>query len=289
MRNLIDFLLRYSSWFVFTFYVVVSCVLLFRTNPYQHYIYMTSAGSVASAVYGSTNNVTSYFHLRDINEDLQHRNAALELEAITLREQLRKYREAAYADTLKISPPLDKFEFIIAHVINNSVSRPYNYITIEKGTLDSVRPEMGVVDQNGVVGIVNIVGPHTARIISILNPNLRLSCKVKGSDHFGSLVWDGKSPEEAVLEEMPRHVKFKKGDTIITSGYSAVFPEGIPVGIIKSHEKEHNDNFYSLRIKLLTDFSQLSTVRLIGNRLLGELREVEKDEFASDSPSNGNK
>lgn len=286
MRNLIDFLLRYSSWFVFTFYVVVSCVLLFRTNPYQHYIYMTSAGSVAAVVYGGTSNVSSYFHLRDINEDLQHRNAALELEVITLRDQLRKYHEAVYADTLKVSAPLNNFDFTIAHVINNSISRPYNYITIDKGQLDSIQPEMGVVDQNGVVGIVNIVGPHTSRIISLLNPNLRLSCKVKGSDHFGSLVWDGKSPEEAVLEEMPRHVKFKKGDTIITSGYSAVFPEGIPVGIIKSHEKEHNDNFYSLRIKLLTDFSQLSTVRLIGNRLRDELMEIEKDEFNDNTPGN---
>lgn len=279
MRNLLDFFLRFSSWFVFAFYVVLSCVLLFQNNPYQHYVYLTSAGRVASSVYNTTSNVTSYFHLRDINDDLQHRNAALELEVISLREQLRKYSEITYADSMTITPALSNYNFIIAHVINNSVSKPYNYITIEKGSIDSVKPEMGVVDQNGVVGIVNVVGEHTARIISILNPNLRLSCKVKGSDYFGSLVWDGKSPHEAVLEEMPRHVKFNIGDTIITSGYSAVFPEGIPVGIIINHEKEHNDNFYSLRIKLLTDFTQLSTVRVINNNLRPELQQLEKEDY----------
>ena len=279
MRNLFDFLLRFSSWFVFAFYVVLSCVLLFQNNPYQHYVYLTSAGDIASSVYNTTNNVTSYFHLKDINEDLQQRNASLELEVISLREQLMEYQDEIYSDSMAIPPSLSNYNFIIAHVINNSISRPYNYITIEKGSLDSIKPEMGVVDQNGVVGIINVVGEHTARIISILNPNLRLSCKVKGSDYFGSLVWDGKSPREAVLEEMPRHVKFNIGDTIITSGYSAVFPEGIPVGIIKSHEKEHNDNFYSLRIELSTDFTQLSTVRIISNRLRGELQQLEKEDY----------
>lgn len=279
MRNLFDFLLRFSSWFVFAFYVVLSCVLLFQNNPYQHYVYLTSAGDIASSVFNTTNNVTSYFHLKDINEDLQHRNASLELEVISLRNQLRQFKDIAYADSMTIPKALSNYDFIIAHVINNSISHPYNYITIEKGRLDSVKPEMGVVDQNGVVGIVNVVGDHTARIISILNPNLRLSCKVKGSDYFGSLVWDGKSPYHAVLEEMPRHVKFNLGDTIITSGYSAVFPEGIPVGTIKDHEKEHNDNFYSLRIELLTDFTKLSTVRVISNSLRPELQRLEAEDY----------
>lgn len=205
----------------------------------------------------------------------------LELEMLSLKNQLQQYRELQYADSMSVVPALSNYDFIIAHVINNSVSRPYNYITIEKGELDSIKPEMGVVDQNGVVGIVNVVAPHTARIISILNPNLRLSCKVKGSDYFGSLVWDGKSPREAVLEEMPRHVKFNKGDTIVTSGYSAVFPEGIPVGIIVNQEKEHNDNFYSLRIKLLTDFTQLSTVRVVSNKLRPELQKLEAEDYTT--------
>ena len=137
---------------------------------------------------------------------------------------------------------------------------------------------MGVVDQNGVVGIVNVVGKNTARIISLLNPNLRLSCKVKGSDYFGSLVWDGKSPYYAILEEMPRHVKFSTGDTIVTSGYSAVFPEGIVVGQVDEQLSSGADNFYSLRIKLSTDFTQLSTVRLIKNNIKEEFDRLKSND-----------
>ena len=162
-------------------------------------------------------------------------------------------------------------------MINNSISRPYNYITVEKGTIDGVAPEMGVVDQNGVVGVVNVVSEHYARIISLLNPQFRLSCKLKGSDVFGSLVWDGGSPEEALLEELPKHTVYEPGDTIVTSGYSSVFPEGIPVGTIKSADRGVDDNFFTLRIKLFTDFSRLSTVRIISNDNIEEVQTVETD------------
>ena len=282
MGTLWDFLLKYSRWFLFAFYVVVSCMMLFNTNPYQHYVWMTSASRVTAAVYGVATNVTSYFHLHDINEDLQRRTADLVLEVIGLRRQLRAVNERVYADSIARDSVMQPFDFIIAHVISNSVSHTHNYITIEKGRLDSIRPEMGVVDQNGVVGIVNVVGDHSARVISLLNPKMRLSCKVKGRDYFGSLVWDGRNPSEAVLEEMPRHERFRKGDTIVTSGYSAVFPEGIPVGTIISHEKEHDDNFYALRIKLLTDFSTLSTVRVIANDMRPELDAITAGEENDD-------
>lgn len=224
-------------------------------------------------------NITSYFYLRDINNDLQTRNAMLENELINLKSTLRDYKLKQYEnDSTTIPAQYRQFEFIIAHVISNSISKPLNYITINKGTIDGIKPEMGIVDQNGVVGIVNIVGEHASRVISLLNPHFRLSCKVKGSDSFGSLVWDGKSPYNAVLEEMPRHVKFAKGDTIVTSGYSSVFPEGIIVGTIAGRKIENNDNSYSLIIKLTTDFTQLSTVRAIKNNFSEELQNLVKEE-----------
>ena len=170
-----------------------------------------------------------------------------------------------------------RYGFTIAHVINNSISRPYNYITIEKGSLDGIEPEMGVVDVNGVVGIVNKVTDHTARIISVLNPNLRLSCKVLGSDHIGSLVWDGEDSRFAVLEELPRHAVYNVGDTIVTSGFSSAFPEGVAVGTVKEELRYHDDNFHALRVELFTDFSTLSTVRVVTDGLRDELQEVEDD------------
>lgn len=277
MRGLIDFFVRHSGWAVFLLFATLSCVMLFRGNPYQQHVYMTSAGAVASAVYRTSNSVTGYFHLRGINEDLQQRTAQLEMELIDLRRQLRAAGEKIYGDSVPVDSALRQYRFIMAHVINNSIARSNNFITIARGESDGVRPEMGVVDQNGVVGIVNVTGPHTARLISVLNSDLRLSCKVKGSDAFGSLVWDGKSPRRALLEEMPRHVEFALGDTVITSGYSVVFPEGIPVGRVVGHKRDDDDNFYSLSVELFTDFATLSTVRVIENFSKDEIESVEQD------------
>lgn len=283
MRNLLNFLIRYSSWFVFAFYVVISCSLLFNRNPYQHHVYMTSAGAVAAGLHDVSSNVTGYFALRDINNDLQRQTATLQEEVLTLRDQVRRYHERELQDSLRSIDSIGKFRFVIATVINNSITRPYNYVTVNKGTADGLRPEMGVLDQNGVVGVVNVVSEHYARIISLLNPNFRLSCKLRGSDTFGSLVWDGKDPRRAVLEELPKHTQFHKGDTIVTSGYSAVFPEGIPVGVIEGSANGEDDNFFTLRIRLLTDFTALSTVKVISNTDLDEIRSIETDADSKDS------
>lgn len=133
MRNLLNFFIRYSTWFVFVFYVVLSCVLLFQKNPYQHHVYLTSANTVASGVYDVTSNITGYINLRDINEDLQRRNAMLESEVIALRNRNRQLRQSIMQDSLRQLDSIGGFEFIIASVINNSVIKPYNYITIDKG------------------------------------------------------------------------------------------------------------------------------------------------------------
>lgn len=277
MRGLIDFFVRHSGWAAFVLFATLSCIMLFGGNPYQQHVYTTSAGAVASTVYGAANSVTGYFHLRGINQDLQQHTSDLETEVIDLRRRLRDVTMQLYGDSAAVDSSLQQYRFILAYVINNSIVHSNNFITINRGELDGVRPEMGVVDQNGVVGIVNVTGPHTARLISLLNSDLRLSCKVKGSDAFGSLVWDGKSPRRAVLEELPRHVEFNLGDTVITSGYSVVFPEGIPVGTVVDRRRDDDDNFYSLTVELFTDFATLSTVRVIENFSKDEILAVEED------------
>jgi len=259
--------------------------MLFTTNPYQHHIYLTSAGNITSGIYSAGRNVSEYFALRDINEDLHRRNAALELEVLTLKQRLRDYSTRLYHDTMTTDTVLSRYSFVIAHVINNSISKPNNYITIDKGATDGIAPEMGVVDQNGVVGIVNITGPHSSRIISLLNPHLRLSCKVKGSEHVGSLQWDGKSPDEAVLEELPRHARFHRGDTIVTSGYSTAFPEGVPVGTVMAAQRDRDNNFLAVKVKLFTDFSTLSTVRIVRDAMASELRHVESSDIDENTAS----
>lgn len=284
MHNLLEFFVRIGTWLLFAAYVVVSCVLLFTRNPYHHYIWLTSANSAVAAVYRTASNVTSYFNLREINDDLLARNSDLEMELLGLRQKLQELTETAGTDTFNLDSLKVRYQFRMAHVINNSVSHSHNYLTIDKGSADGIEPEMGVVDVNGIVGIVNKVGPNSARVISVLNPNLRLSCKVMGSDHIGSLVWDGSDSRDALLEELPRHAVYDIGDTIVTSGFSSAFPEGVPVGVVVKSLGSKDDNFRTLRVRLFTDFSTLRTVRVIGDGMRRELQEIERD---NDNPTTG--
>lgn len=282
MQELLTFFVRNSKWFLLALYTMLSCWLLMSHNPYQHHVFLTSAGAVASSVYNVQSGVSSYFDLREINEDLNSRNAVLQREILALRSQLQRMNEQLQADTMHLFEPVSNFDFVVAHVIKNSIARPHNYITINRGSDDGILPEMGVIDQNGVVGIVNVVDRHSARLISLLNPDFRLSCKIKGSDNFGSLVWDGADPTVAMLEELPRHTVYHAGDTIVTSGYSAVFPEGLPVGYVIADGKTHNENFFTLKVRLATDFTTLSNVQVVLNKQRAELDSLEKADRKSD-------
>ncbi len=278
MNELFGFIVRHSKWLVFAFFVTISCTLLFNDDPYRRHVFMTSAGRMAATVYKGANNVTSYFDLREINGDLNRRNAELQAEIVRMQETIDRLREQNYTDTLALDSGVRHFDFIVAHVINNSISHPFNYLTINKGSSDGIKPELGVIDRNGVVGIVSTTGAHSARVISLLNPHFRLSCKIKRSDYFGSLVWDGANPSQALLEELPRHTVFEPGDTIVTSGYSAVFPSGLPVGVIIGADTDRNQNFFTLRVRLLADFTTLGNVQVVINNQAEEIRALSAGE-----------
>ena len=286
MQNLLLFFLRWRPWMLFAIYVIVSCALLFSSNPYQQSVYLTSANSVSAGIYGMASKVSAYFNLLDINEDLQQRNSHLEQQLLELEARLQLYKEKEIALDIEADSTLSRFDFIVAHVINNSISRPHNFITINKGSADGIKPEMGVVDQNGVVGKINVVGEHSSRIISLLNSDLRISSKVRGSEQVGSLVWNGDDSRYAILEELPRHSTFNVGDTVVTSGYSTTFPEGVPVGIVDAELKDYDENFYTLRVRLFTDFSKLSMVRVIIDNMADELRIVEQDNIEPSASDN---
>ena len=281
MNNLLNFFIKHCAWFIFAIYVILSLVLLFKDNPYQQSVYLTSANQVSAAVYKAFDGVTSYFHLRGINESLQQRNASLEMELIEMRNQMAEM-ELITTDSTRHNVK-GQYSFVMAQVIQNSIAQPNNYITINRGYLDGVNPEMGVIDQNGVVGIVNVAGPHAARVISLLNPHVRLSCKLRGSGFYGSMVWDGKDPRYAVLEELPRHVEFHKGDTVVTSGYSAVFPPGLIVGTVVGKLAGKSASFESLRVRLTTNFSQLSSVRVITNNMKEQIDALRRAEEGIDT------
>lgn len=278
MHELFTFFARNSKWFVFAVYVVLSIMLLVGGDPYHRHIYLTSANRVTASVYDFSNNATGYFNLRERNADLNRRNAELQSELLALRERIQLMAEQQCADTMPLDSGMMPFRFVVANVINNSIARPFNYLTLNKGEHDGVRPEMGVIDASGVVGIVSVVGPHSARVISLLNPHFRLSCKLKRSDSFGSLVWDGRDPEVALLEELPRHTVYSPGDTVVTSGYSAVFPPGLPVGIVLDDDYNDHENFFTLKVKLLSDFTSLNNVQIVVSDISAELKSLEAGE-----------
>lgn len=261
MKNLLTFILKYSRWFVFTIYVTISIVLLVVNHNYQQSIYLSSANVVTGTIYDSWSAVTGYFHLRSINESLQQRNAELQNEVLNLENQLMQMR--AIANDSIPTPTIERFDYIAGRVINNNTRHPKNFFTIDRGSLDGVVTGMGVVDQNGVVGIVNVTGPHMSRVISLLNETQRFSVKLKDKPFYGSLVWKGSDPNTAYVEEIPRHAVYEIGDTIVTSGFSTSFPEGIPTGIILSRVHSKDDSFFTFKVRLASDFRTLSSVRVI--------------------------
>lgn len=278
VRNLLNFIIRYGTWFLFAFYVIISCVLLFSHNAYQQSVYLTSANVVSNAVYGTASEVTGYFHLRSINESLQASNAQLENEVLNLRHQVAEM-QTILSDTIKYTHFPQRFDYVSATVVNNSVRHPRNYFSINRGTLDGVNTGMGVVDQNGIVGIVNVAGKHTSRVISLLNETQHFSVKIKGTDYIGSLVWKGGDSAIGYMEQVPRHAKFHAGDTVVTSGYSTAFPAEIPVGIVMNRIKGSDDNFFILKLRLTSNFKALSTVRVIKDQYKAEIDSLQSFDF----------
>ncbi|MCM1153256.1 MAG: rod shape-determining protein MreC [Muribaculum sp.] len=272
MRNLLNFLIRHSTWFVFTCYVLISCIMLAGGDSYHKYIYLTSAGKLSKTVYTASNAVTGYFNLRSINESLQASNAKLENDVLNLQNQLAECRSLLSDSGMK-ADTRKRFDYILATVINNNTRHPRNYFTINRGADAGIRPGMGVVDHNGIVGIVNVVGPNTARVISVINQTQRFSVRIKGTQYVGSLTWRGRDPNTAYVEEIPRHAIYHTGDTVVTSGFSTTFPSGMPVGVIMGRSKASDDNYYTFKVRLTSDFKSLSTVRVI--------KDIYKDELDS--------
>lgn len=276
MRNLLNFFLKYNYWFLFILLEVISFALLFRFNNYQGSTFFTSSNQVAGMVYEAANNVTGYFHLKTINDDLVQKNVELELQMERLRIALSEYMSDTTGLEKMKSDALRGYDIYRANVINNSLTHVDNYITIDKGENDGIRSEMGVINGSGVVGIVYHTSANYSVVIPILNSKSNISCKIKRSDYFGFLKWDGGSSMYATVKDMPRHSMFSLGDTIVTSGHSAVFPGGIPIGTVEDISDSHDGLSYLLKVKLFTDFGRLNDVRVIAQKGQEEQLELEQ-------------
>ncbi|SEF45575.1 rod shape-determining protein MreC [Xylanibacter ruminicola] len=271
MRNLLDFLRNYHHWFVFILLEVASGVLLFQYNSYQGSVWLSSANVVVGKVNQWESGVLHHFSLSRVNEELTTRNFYLERQVSQLR---RLYTDLTKDTTVMERQELQflsQYQLIPAKVVDNTVHKAENLMTIDKGSADGVEVDMGVACGSGIVGVVYLVSDHYSVVIPALNASSsRISCAIRGRGYFGYLHWYGGDPSVAYVEDVPRHAKFKLGEWIETSGFSSIFPSGVLVGQIEQAYNSSDGLSYKLKVRLSTDFSCVRDVCVISDKSIAE-------------------
>lgn len=299
MRNLFLFLFRFRGALVFGLLEIISLYLFITNNSYQRAAFFNSANKYAGLVLARRTQVTDYFHLAEMNQQLVAENAGLrqqlypsdttrrEADSVALPpvrtdslRRVRYQRPGARPDTLLLGqqrlPARDlSYPLIPARVINNMLHNVDNYLTLNVGSVNGVHAGLGVVAAGGVVGRVKVVSEHYATVTSLLHSKTSIASKIKRDGTFGTIRWLGDDPTHALLDNVLRETKLVKGDTVVTSGYNAVFPEGILIGTIDSFVKEPDKNFWTVRVRLGINFANLTYVYVVASRPKAERDTVE--------------
>jgi rod shape-determining protein MreC len=270
MERLFLFFYQYRAFFTFLVLEVVCAWLIIENNQYQSARFFNSSNSFVASLNSISQDVREYFLLKNINTTLAEENAHL-------KSQLEQYNQAQNILDKRLiqdSAMIRQYDFISAKVVNNSVDRMTNYLTINRGSEDGIRPGMAVISPLGVVGKIKAVSKHFSVVTSILHRDYRVSVLIKRTGDFGTALWDGTDPEYIDLNFVPRHVHPAVGDTIVTSGYNAIFPQGIMVGTI-AEVNENETLFYDLKVRLSQDFRKLSFVEVVRSHLKHEQDSLE--------------
>lgn len=279
MERLFYFLYQYRAFFTFIVLELFCAWLVVENNQYQGAKFFNSSNVFIGNLNASTQNVRDYFSLRETNTRLAEENAKL-------MEQLEKILKPNPLDTLgqalgipdsarQDSIRINRFSFTSAKIVNNSVHMAKNYLTINKGNKDGIAPGMAVISPAGIVGKVKSASKHFSVVTSVLHRDVRVSAVLKRSNYFGTIQWDGLNPAFADLLYIPRHVNPLKGDTILTSGYNSIFPEGIMIGTIDKVTLRDEALFYDLRVRLSQDYRKLSYVIVVKSHLKQEQDSLE--------------
>jgi len=265
MRNLILLFLKYRGFVAFLLLEAVCMILVIRYNRAQRDIYLNSASIFSAGMYESMDNLKQFYYLSDVADSLAAENARLKglisnnarNEAIVIDSSLFFSQD----DTIQ------QYKYLPARVVNNSTNQNNNTLTISKGYLDGVKQREGVVSNKGIVGITRTVNKNYSTVMSILNRQVRISTSLKRTNNIGALAWRGDNPTLMKLEDVPKHADVVKGDTVITSGYTARFPRGILVGTVDSVWLTSGSNFYDIQIKLMNDLNSVRYVYIIQNKM----------------------
>jgi rod shape-determining protein MreC len=270
MRTLFLFLWKYNFFLLFLLLEALCLYLIVANINFHRSAFINSTLSLSTSVQGSMDFFRSYINLKDANKKLLDENA-----------HLRSLIPSAYvydtASEIKVADSLrhQQYSFIGARVISNSVNHRKNYLLLDKGSSNGIKPEMGVITGKGVVGIVKDVAEHYCSVISLLHKDARVSARFTKNAYFGSLTWDGRNPLYATLSDVPKHVAFVKGDTVETSSYSSVYPEGILIGTVDEIRLDVGGNFFICKIKLFEDFQKLSNVYVVNYLFKEERKSIE--------------
>ena len=267
MRTLFAFFRKYYFFFLFLILEGICIILINNHNPYQRTHIINSSNSITGSINSIYAFIDEYFDLKKTNNILYQENA-------NLRNILDNFKNIP--DTLlnEYFSEDSSFIYIPAKVINNSVNKRSNYIMLNKGRKQGVDVDMGVISPRGIVGVVIEVSNNYSTVLSLLHKDSRISAKIKKNNHLANLVWPGNNYREATLQDVPTHLQLFKGDTIITSGYSFLFPEGIILGYVKEYKRGNENNFNEAVIELTEDFNGLRFVYVIKNIHKEELQEM---------------
>jgi rod shape-determining protein MreC len=272
MQNLIELIIRYGAVITFIIFEIICFYLVVNvsSNVRHRGIFVNSSNLISGQIYGQYDDLVKYWNLSEIADSVSQVNA-------DLKSQLRlsQIERLAVSDTIQVDS-ITQFLYTSAEVKNNSINKRNNTITIDKGSQAGIKPGMGVIDDKGIVGIVTSCTKNFSVVMSLLNGNTQISAAVKRNNYFGSIRWKNFNAERINLEDVPKHADLIEGDSIITSGFSSIFPKGIPIGIVEKFNLVGGSNFYNVSVKLHNDISNLRYVYVIKNILKEEQLELEE-------------
>ena len=271
MRNLVVFFTKNYFFFLFLLLETLCIYIVVQNNNFQRASFVNSSNSMAASVLSTSENVQQYFYLKTENERLARENAELLSHDLLSFDKLVNTEYLVNDTTYK-----QKYTYTSAKVVNNSTNRRNNYLTLNKGSKQGVTDKMGVITSFGVVGQVEKVSENFCTVKSLLHSNTIVNSKFKKDGTFGPLSWDGESFEYATLNDIPTHVRIKRGDTVVTSQYTKIFPENVLIGTVDTFYRESTKPFFTVKIKLATDFKKLTYVYIVDNKLKREQEELEK-------------
>jgi len=266
MQRIFNFVLRYGNAFLYGLLMVFALSLTIRSHSYHQSKFFNSSKWLTGNVHNIGANISSYFALKKENQRLVEENERLRWVLFNLKEGNIPQLESTLTSN---------YEVFSAKLIKNSFSSPRNYLTIDHGRKQGVEQDMGVITTKGILGIVENVSSNFATVQSVLNTKSNINAKIKNSDYFGSLVWDGADHNVVQLVDIARLVPLVVGDTIVTGAMSSIFPENIPIGIIKSYDSNTSGSFYNIDVELFNDMAHIKNVYLIKNNNRTEIKELE--------------